>query len=376
MAKIVYFVTEDWTFVEHRLDLAKWMCKNGWDVLLLTHVNNYRGVIENEGIRVIPLPLSRKGRNPLRELSLILYLFKVLNREKPDILHAVGLKPNIYGSLVARFSQIKGVVFSVAGFGTAFSRRGFLHWCAKISYKISFRIRNSIVIVQNIEDLKLLVGQKLANPDQGVLIRGSGVDTSRFLLNPEPIGIPIILFASRLLRDKGIKELLEASCKLKNNNFSHRLILVGRCDPHNPTSLKDEEIQYWTRQEHIEWWGYRDDMEKILQCCSIVVLPSYHEGLPKILLEAMASGRAIIATDIPGNRELIKHGHNGLLVPVKNVDKLASAIQVLLIDSELRRKFASNGRTLAEKDFDVNSIADEHLKLYCRLLTLKGNLNN
>ncbi|MDC4205862.1 MAG: glycosyltransferase family 4 protein [Candidatus Manganitrophus sp.] len=370
MNKIAYFVTEDWTFVEHRLDLAKRMVQEGWDVLLLTRVSRYRDVIEKEGIRVIPIPLSRKRLNPLKEFFLLLFLIRVFNREKPDLLHAVGLKPNVYGAVIVRLCRIKGAIFSVAGFGTAFSSNRFLKSCATRIYRFSFSVENSAVIVQNKEDFRLLSADLIARRGQGVLIRGSGVDTTRFQPAPERSGVPTLLFASRMLRDKGLLELLEASCQLIRWNIAHRLILVGRCDPDNPTSLTEEEIKIWTRQPHIEWWGYRDDMDDIFRGCHIVALPSYHEGLPKVLLEAMASGRAVVATDIPGIREVVDHEHNGLLVPVRDVHALASALQMLLISPELRARLGRAGREIVEKGFGVEFLADEHLKLYRRLLAV------
>ena len=370
--KLLFFVTEDWYFCSHRLPLAIAARDAGFEVAVATRVNTHAEAITREGIRLIPLQLSRGGKNPLREWRTLWALFLVLRRENPDILHNVAVKPVLYGSLVARLAGTDRVVNALAGLGHLFAvreRAGFLRNLVKLAFRLLLR-GHGLVIVQNPDDLRLLESSGAILPGQATLIRGSGVDLSHFKANPEPPGTPIVVFAARLLWDKGVKEFVEAAKALKSNGTNGRFVIVGAPDAENHAAIPEEQLQAWAADGAIECWGHRTDMPDILAASTIFCLPSYYgEGVPKVLLEAAASGRALITTDMPGCREVVEHGVNGLLVKPRNVEELTLAIKQLLSDPSLRTRMGKASRKRAESLFGIEEVTAQTLAVYRRLLS-------
>lgn len=369
--KLLFFVTEDWYFCSHRLPLAIAARDAGFDVAVATRVNSHAGAITQEGIRVIPLRLSRGGKNPLREWHTLWALFRVLRQEKPDILHNVAVKPVLYGSLAARFAGTDRVVNALAGLGHLFAvreRAGFLRNVVKLAFRLLLR-GHGRVIVQNPDDLRLLESSGAIVPGQAVLIRGSGVDLSRFTPSPEPSAAPLIVFAARLLWDKGVKEFVEAARTLKKEGASARFIIVGAPDVENHAAIPNEQLDAWSTEGAVECWGHRTDMAEILAASTLFCLPSYYgEGVPKVLLEAAASGRPIITTDMPGCREVVEDGINGFLVKPRDPNGLAQAMRELLADSNLRLRMGVASRQRAEAAFGIEAVTTQTLKLYNELL--------
>lgn len=371
--KLLFFVTEDWYFCSHRLPLAIAAREAGFEVAVATRVNAHADAITREGIRLIPLRLSRGGKNPLREWRTLWALFWVLRAEKPDILHNVAVKPVLYGSLAARLAGTHQVVNALAGLGHLFAireRAGFLRGIVKLAFRLLLRSHGR-VIVQNPDDLRLLEASGAILPGQATLIRGSGVDLARFTPNPEPSGTPIILFAARLLWDKGVKEFVEAAKKLKDKGIEGRFVIVGAPDAENHAAIPSDQLEAWVADGTIEWWGHRTDMAEILAASILFCLPSYYgEGVPKVLLEAAASGRPLITTDMPGCREVVEQGVNGLLVQPRDVEGLSEAIEQLLSDSALRVRMGKASRRQAEEHFGIEAVTSKTLALYDDLLSL------
>ena len=370
--KLIFFVTEDWYFCSHRLPLALAAQQSGYDVTVVTRVNRHEELIRSHGLKLIPIELSRRSLNPLKELGVIRQLLHIYREQKPDIVHHVSLKPVLYGSLAARLTRVPAVVNALTGLGFLFlserSLARMLRPLVEVAFRILLNRPNIRVILQNPDDLSLLTGRGVLEPKYAVLIRGSGVDTTLFHSTSEPDGVPLVILASRMLWDKGIKEFVEAARRLKRLGVSVRFALVGEGDPENPASISHGQLANWHDEGAIEWWGQCKDMQQVFSESHIVCLPSYGEGLPKVLIEAAACSRAIVATDVPGCREIVRDGENGLLVPVGDVNALVSALQRLLEDSPLRNRMGKCGRTMVEADFSIEQVVQNTLMLYQRLI--------
>lgn len=370
---LLFFVTEDWYFCSHRLPLGIGAVAAGYEVALATRINNqtYAAQIEQAGIRLIPLPLSRGGKNPLTEWRTVLALYRVLKREQPDILHNVAMKPVLYGSLAARLAGVPHVVNALAGLGHIFAakdRAGLLRQCVKLAFRWLLRGHGQ-VIVQNPDDLRLLLESDAITREQATLIRGSGVNLDRFTPQPEPAGIPVVTLAARLLWDKGVREFVEAARQLRTSGVEARFVIVGEPDPENHSSIPAQQMAVWEDEGTIEWWGKRTDMPAVLAESHIVCLPSYYgEGVPKVLLEAAAAGRPIVTTDMPGCREVVTEGQNGLLVPARDIPALAEALHTLLLNPALRQHMGQQGRQRAEAEFGEAQVVSQTLGIYQSLV--------
>lgn len=370
--KVLYFVTEDWYFVSHRLLLAKAARDSGYDVCVVTNVNDHGENITNAGLNLFPINLSRSSVNLFKELSVICRLISIYKSEKPDIVHHVALKPVLYGTIAAFFSKVPFVVNALAGLGSLFSSQSiklrFLRPFVKFVFRRLLNRKNSRVILQNPDDVQLMCNSVL-HRDRVALIRSSGVDTSQFVVLPEPVGDPIVILASRLLWDKGVAEFVDAARQLRQQGIKARFILIGSGDVANPSAISDDQLRRWSDGGDVEWWGHRDNMAGIIAESHIVCLPSYYgEGVPKVLIEAASCGRPVVTTDMPGCREIVHDGVNGFLVPARNADAVAEALEEMIRSPGLRQQFGVAGRKLVERDFAVGKVNFETLKVYERLL--------
>lgn len=371
MPKLLFLVTEDWYFCSHRLPLARAARAAGFEVVVATRVNEarHRAAIEAEGMRLIPLGLRRGGHNPLHELAAIGEIARIYRRERPDIVHHVALKPVLYGSLAARLSGVPAVVNALAGMGFIFSsetrKARLLRPFVARAFRLLLNAGRSVLILQNPDDRQMLVAQGVVAAARVRLIRGSGVDIRRFAPTPEPVGVPpLVILPSRLLWDKGVGEFVAAARLLQSQGVAARCALVGDSDPENSAAIPDAQLAEWAASGVVEWWGRRDDMPQVFAQANIVCLPSYREGLPKVLLEAAACARALVATDVPGCREIVIDGHNGLLAPLRDVAGLAAAIRRLVEDAALRAELGRRGRALVEAELAEERVIEQTLAVY------------
>jgi glycosyltransferase involved in cell wall biosynthesis len=363
--RVLYFVTEDWYFVSHRLPLAAAARDRGYEVTVATRVREDGAAIRAAGLRLIPFEISRGGINPLRELHTLLRLMRLYRRERPDIAHHVAMKPVLYGSIAARLSRTGRVVNALAGMGWLFTSTGGLASVLKplVRPVLGRVLRWGTVIVQNPDDERLVAD--LGVPRSGIRrIPGSGVDLQRFCPAPEPAGIPVVVLPARLLWDKGVGEFVAAADILRKRGIDARFVLAGTPDPDNPASVPQQQVDAWVAEGAVENVGWIDDMPALLAASAIVCLPSYREGLPKALIEAAAAGRPIVTTDVPGCREVVRDGENGLLVPVRDAERIADTLQTLLLDPALRRRMGARGRDIAAAEFGLDAVVDQTLALY------------
>ncbi len=362
--KLLFLVTEDWYFVSHRLPLAVAAREAGFDVVVATREGMHGQVIRDAGLKFIPFELSRRGGNPLAEITKLTRLYR---SERPAIVHHVALKPVLYGSLAARLVGVTQVVNAVAGLGWLFTSGGLAARTVRpVVRGLLARLlaaSGSRTIVQNPDDQALLVRSGVPK-DRLRLIRGAGVDTAAFSPAEEPPAFVTVVLAARMLWDKGVGEFVAAAKHLHDEGVFARFVLVGEPDSANPASVPEASLRAWHGQDGIEWWGQRADMSAVLKQAHIACLPSYREGLPKSLLEAAACGLPIVTTDTPGCREVVTDGDNGFLVPVKEVDALAAALRKLIIDASLRRLMGGRGRARALAEFSLESVIVQTLAVY------------
>jgi glycosyltransferase involved in cell wall biosynthesis len=371
--KLLFLVTEDWYFCSHRLPPARAARAAGFEVVVATRVNRHRAAIEAEGFRIVPLEMRRKSMNPLRELAAIAELVRIYRRERPTVVHQVGMKPMVYGSLAARIARVPGVVNALPGLGFVFTSKTVFARALRVFLTPALRVLlntgRSVLILQNPDDCAVHVDAGTIVPDRVRLIRGSGVDIRSFTPGAEPAGNPIVMMASRMVWGKGVGEFVEAARLLRSRGASARFVLVGDSDHDNPAAIPVSKLEAWHDEGTVEWWGHRDDMPHVLAQASIVCLPSANgEGIPKVLLEAASCGRPLVATDAPGCREIVRHGDNGLLVPLHDAEALGAAIGRLLHAPDLRRQMGERGRRLVEAEFSDTRVAEQTLAVYRELV--------
>lgn len=367
--KLLIIVNEPWFFISHRLPIALAAKEQGYDVHVATKAGEAVAEITAHGFAYHEIPLSRSGSSVLSELASLFAIWQLLIRVKPDVVHLVTIKPVLYGGIAARFTRVKKVVAAVSGLGTLFLAQGakaeLRRKVGALLYRFALRSKKTTVILQNPDDKQLLLGLKAVKSEQTVLIRGSGVDLTAYQFSPESLtSKPVVTFAARLLFDKGLAEYIEAIKLLNSRGLDASYQVVGDIDPGNPTSADEQDIEIWRGIPNLSILGYQKDMAAVFRNSNLVVLPSYREGLPKVLIEAAACGRAVITTDVPGCRDAIEVNKTGLLVPVKNAAELANAIEQLVTDTALRIKMGAAGRQLAEDAFSIERVIERHLSIY------------
>lgn len=372
MSKVILFIVNDpGFFISHRLAVAKGAQIEGYKVHIACMPGPSVATFAEEQFEFHPLPLSRSGRNPLSELGLMIAIWRLLWRLRPFILHLVTIKPVLYGGVAARFAPVRGVVSAISGLGFVFLSKGFkasvIRRVVSGFYRVALGKRNLRSIFQNPDDRDLLLSIGGLSEDKVVMIRGSGVDLSSYAALPEPEGEVVVCMAARLLRDKGVLEFVEAVKILTERGVKARYQLIGDVDPGNPATVTTAELDKWRKEGLLELLGYRTDIAHLFAAAHIVTLPSYREGLPKVLVEAAACGRAVVTTDVPGCRDAIDQNVTGFLVPVRDACALADQLQVLIENPELRQKMGAAGRELAMRAFAIEKIVEQHMDVYKEL---------
>jgi glycosyltransferase involved in cell wall biosynthesis len=366
--KVLFVVTEDWFFCSHFLDRAKFLAMSGFRVGIASRFSTHQIELEQHGFETFPVDFSRRGINPIGEIFTSFRIRKIIKRFDPDVVHNIALKPVVTGTIGALLARHKYIVNALVGMGYIFTstdtRASLLKPVLIKVLRSLFHSKAVHVVIENHDDFHSLIDEKIVNTKQISVIRGAGVDLDVFTATPEPQGQLVICMVARMLIDKGVREFVDAA---KDIGFEHRDVqfwLVGEPDRGNPSTISDSEIESWKQQQNIHYLGRRSDIPEILRSSHIVCLPSYREGLPKSLIEALASGRPVVATDVPGCREVVKDHHNGLLVPPRDSTALASALRSLICDPEMRKQMGRAGRVRAENEFSNGLICKQTLDLY------------
>ena len=374
--KVLFVVNEAYFFLSHRQDLGRAMLDRGYE----THVaapedhawapNGFDvSELEKHGFFFHPIRLSRRGHNPLAELRTLLDIWRVIGLVRPDAVHLLTIKPIIYGGVAARARMVGLIILGFTGLGEVFAPSSALSRLRRkivaATVRSCLRRPGMVAIVQNSEDQAIVAELSCRASRPPVLIRGSGVDIRQFGPAKIPDGRPLVLFAGRLMWEKGVGDFVEIARKLKERGVDARFVIVGRTVPNNPSSLTRSQMEKWAGQGDIEWWGYQSDMASVLSQCSVFCYPSkYREGVPKVLLEAAAVERPLVVSDINGCREVVKNGVQGLLCAPGDISAFADAIESLVEDREECERMGREGRKKIVEEFDVKIVVRSTMNIY------------
>lgn len=370
--RVLFLANTDWYLYNFRLDLAKAVREAGHEVILAAPEGVFQRAIEEEGFAFQPVKMSRRGVNPIEEWAAVRRMEGLYREVQPDLVHHFTLKAVVHGSLGAKRAGVPHIVNAVAGLGYAFTDPSLK--ARLIRQGIVRALRRSLdgteLILQNPDDERVLHEAGVLTGSRAHLIRGSGVDIDRFVPLPETPGPPLVVLASRMLWGKGIQTFVDAAERVRTTMPTVVMALVGPTDPGNPAAVPETQLKAWDSSGMVEWWGFRHDMEQVLSDAHVVCLPSeYGEGVPRILIEGAASGRPLVATDIPGCREICVDHETGLLVRPGDASALSHALLDLLRDRDLRQKLGRGARRLAEEAFSARSVIDATFDVYRSLTT-------
>jgi glycosyltransferase involved in cell wall biosynthesis len=369
VSRLLYVVTEDWYFLSHRLPMARAAKAAGFEVHVATNVADSAEAIKREGFILHPVAFARGRASPRAALATVRALRRVLCRVNPAVVHHVAVQPTVLGSIAAIGLPIPSIN-AITGLGYTFiadtPKARVLRWLIGLVLRRLVDRGRNVALVQNPDDRALLQALGLRG-DHIVIIPGSGVDVDRLRPTPEPEGPVTVAFVGRLLDDKGIRTVIAAHRQLAAKGSAIALLLAGTPDPANPASISQAEAEGWSKESGISWLGHVKDIAAVWARAHIAVLPSRREGLPKSLLEAAACGRPMVATDVPGCREVVIPEQTGILVPVDDPQALAAAIERLAASPDMRVRFGAAARRLAVDRFASDAIGRAIVDLYLAL---------
>ena len=344
-----------------RLEIILELLRRGHKVVTVAPRDEYSDKLASLGCVVYDIKMSSRGANPFVDLVTFIMYYKIYSRIKPDLALHFTLKPNIYGTLAAQFNHVKSINM-ITGLGTAFVSHSWMTKMVEVLYKFSQRSAEKILF-QNFDDLKLFIDRGLATAEKARVIPSSGVNLSEFSLAPHrKKQTPIFLMVCRMIRDKGVLEFVNAARQLKSEYPNVRFQLLGQLNVDNRTAISKDQMDGWVAEGVVEYLGESEDVRTYIDQADCLVLPSYREGLSKILLEAAAMGRVVIASNVPGCRELVDDGISGYLCEPKNVCDLVSKLKLVLsLSSNDLIRMGLNGRIKIEREFDSKVIVAKYL---------------
>jgi glycosyltransferase involved in cell wall biosynthesis len=357
-----------WTLFSFRAGLIKSLVAKRYEVIAAGSGNDgYGDQVELCGARFIDVPISARALNPWFDVKLVVAIWRLYRRERPDIVHHFTIKPVVFGSLAARWSRVPRVINTITGLGYAFTDAGFIvKWIAMSLYRFALR-GSHITFFQNTEDYDLFVSLGLVDAKKAAVVPGSGVDVTKFAPIPsarKPDNQVVFLFVGRLLRHKGILEYLEAAKIVTSQNENVRFEILGALDERNPSCISEKLITDAVRSGTIHWHKKRDDVREIMSRADVVVLPSYREGTPRVLLEAGAMEKPVITTDAIGCRDVVVHGETGLIVPLHDSRALAEACQALADSKDNRERMGRLGRERIVQNYDERLVFESTFRAY------------
>ena len=371
--RLFIVVNQDFFFLSHRLPVATAALEAGYDVTIVSEDTGVSHKIREAGLKTINLPINKAGTNMKDEVKTLFFLYKLFRREKPDIVHLVGLKTMLWGSIACRLAGVKAMVSAVCGLGVLFDEKhaqSFMTQAILKVMRITHHKKRLRVIFQNNDDKGIFQDAKIVNDSQCAFTNGSGINLQNYDYTPEPTEGPIkIIFTARMVEDKGTLVLIEAAKKLEPEYKGKiQFLLCGGLDT-NPNGITKEMLESRCDGEYIQWLGHRKDVLELLKQSHIMAFPSwYREGLPKSVIEAEAIGRPIVTTDSVGCRDTVIDGKNGFLIPIKDSDALADALKKLIDSKELRETMGKNAREFAVNKFDIKDVTNVHLDVYKTIL--------
>ena len=371
--KLFIVVNQDWFFLSHRLPIGVAAKDAGYDVTIVSEDTGVSNKIREAGLKTINLPINKAGTNIKDEIKTFFFLYKLFRREKPDIVHLVGLKSMLWGSLACRLAGVKAMVSAVCGLGVLFDEEHANSFMTRSILKVlrlTHKKKRLAVIFQNNDDKAIFWNAKIMKEEQCAFTNGSGINLQNYDYTPEPTdGLIKIIFTARMVEDKGTMILIEAAKKLEPEYKGKvQFLLCGGLDT-NPNGITKEMLESRCDGDYIQWLGHRKDVLELLKQSHIMAFPSwYREGLPKSIIEAEAIGRPVVTTDSVGCRDTVINGKNGFMIPIKDSDALATALKKLIDNTELRQTMGRNARDFAASKFDINDVVRVHLNVYDNIL--------
>ncbi|MCH9740018.1 MAG: glycosyltransferase family 4 protein [Epsilonproteobacteria bacterium] len=348
MKRVVIVLNTSWNIYNFRLNLMKSLRDKGFKVIALAPKDDYSEKLKDEGFEWVDLPLENDGTNPIKELLQIIRFYKIYKQINPDIVLHYTIKPNIYGTLAAKCLNIP-VINNVSGLGTIFLNESLSAKVAKLLYRVSFRFADA-VFFQNEDDQRVFIDNKLVKSNQSQVIPGSGIDSSRFApleVQKDDSTQTVFLMIARLIKEKGIVEYIEAIKMLKVQYPKVRFQLIGSLYLENPSAISEALLQRWIGERLIEYICFSDNMEEVIAGVDCVVLPSYREGLSRVLLEAASMAKPIVTTNVAGCKDVVDDGINGFLCNVKDANSLAKQMEkMILMSEEDRKRMGEKGREI------------------------------
>ncbi len=371
--KLFIVVHQDYFFLSHRLPIGLAAQNAGYEVTVVAGDTGAMEKVREYGFKTIDIPINKAGMNIKEELLTLRSLFNIFRREKPDIVHLVGLKIILWGSIACRLAGVKGMVSAVCGLGILFDDRHIQSFTTRAILKVlrlTHKKNRLAVIFQNNDDKSIFLNAKIMKEQQCAFTNGSGINLQNYDYTPEPTeGLIKVIFTARMVEDKGTLVLIDAAKKLESEYKGKvQFLLCGGLDT-NPNGITKEQLEEKCDGEYIQWLGHRKDVLELLKQSHIMAFPSwYREGLPKSVIEAEAIGRPVVTTDSVGCRDTIVEGKNGFLIPIKDSDALAAALKKLIDNPELRQEMGKNAREFAVSKFDINDVVKVHLEVYAKLM--------
>jgi len=365
---VLFVINVDWFLISHFLPVAVKMLNKDCEVHILCKFTTKKDYLKSLGFIVHDIDISRGRANIARELATLKQMYKTIKEIAPDVMELYTIKPVIYGGIISRLLNIKKNIFYITGLGYVFISRGFVSSMKTVIYKSLYRFaiqgKNTRVIVENISDGNFINALNVVNSSRIHLIKGAGVDLGKINYVEEINDQVVVVMASRFLRDKGIFEYVKAAKIIKDKGLNVKFELYGDIDKDNPASLDNSEVSIIKDEKIVKVCGFSKDIVSIFLKANIVVLPSYREGFPKVLIEAAACGRAVVTTDVPGCRDAIQTNVTGLLCSSRDELSLAIQIERLILDSKLRSSMGRNGRRMAIEEFDQDKIIKKHVEIF------------
>lgn len=368
LKRIGIIANTSWNILNFRIGLIKEIQKNGHEVIIIAPKDEHAEELKQHGLPIILVSgLSRKGTNPVKDLLLVFELAKIYKKERLDLVLQYTIKPNIYGSLAGWLTQTK-TVSTVTGLGYVFLNKGLSSTIAKRLYQFAFKFSH-LVYFQNSDDQQLFIDSGLVPPQKSRLVHGSGIDTEYFHPDycssiPKDSSKITFLMIARLLIDKGVYEYVSAAKSIKSKYPNTQFLLLGDQDQGNPAAVKEEDIENIKNEGIVELLGFKKNTRDFICPSDAIVLPSYREGIPRVILESFAMAKPCITTDAPGCKHTVDDGVNGLICKVSNAEDLAEKIeQFILLDDATKAKMGRNARSKALEIYSIDKITKEYLTI-------------
>ncbi len=372
--KILFIINDINFFISHRLPLALAAKKNKFEVFVCAPAELEKiKFLKKLGIKIIPIKLSRSNKNIFKDIVLFTSLYKIIKELKPDILQLVTIKPILYGGIISRILDIKLTIFSFSGLGHIYySSSNFIKKVALLILRFSIsNNKKCIVFLQNKHNFNYLKINKILKNNKICFTKGSGVNLNDYKPSKKRFKKITITLPSRMSSEKGIYEFVEASRRFYKHNRNVKFVLLGKFDPEGPSAIPLKKLKEYNDKKkypNLEWMGYKKKISDIINKSTIIVLPSHHEGVPKVLMEAAACGKPIVATNISGCREVVKNNKNGILIPLKNATAIEKAIKKILSNNKKLRNMGNNSRKKALIEFDEKYVIKKHLECYQKII--------